>query len=83
MANPRTGDKCPIKCKGYPIRQCPICMCSCNMCATEDDFCIIAAVETLGVGPEEPQNETRIWLDNILNVNVMQHQMSACTYSKK
>ena len=83
MANPRTGDKCPIKCKGYPIRQCPICTCSCNMYATEDDFRDIAAVETLDVEPEEPQDETRIWLDNNLNINVVQRQQSARTYSER
>ena len=53
------------------------------MYATEDDFRDIAAVETLDVEPEEPQDETRIWLDNNLNVNVMQRQQSAHTYRER
>ena len=37
-ANPRTGSRCPIECKGFPLRQCPICLCPCNLYATEDNF---------------------------------------------
>ena len=83
MTDPQMGGKCPIKCKGCPICQCPICMCSCNIYATEDDFRDIAAVKTMDIKPEEPQDEMRIWLDKNGNVNIMQRQQSARIYSKR
>mmetsp|Transcript_26927 Transcript_26927/g.57744 ORF Transcript_26927/g.57744 Transcript_26927/m.57744 type:complete len:160 (-) Transcript_26927:561-1040(-) len=83
MANPREGIKCPIACKGYPIRKCPICLCNCNLYATEDDYRDIAAVQALDVEPDETEDDTRDWLDSNLDVNVMQRQQSKSIYSKR
>ena len=83
IANPRTGDKCPIGCKDFPLRQCPICLCTCSLYATEEDFRDIAAVEALEVEDEEPADEAKNWLDSNLDANIVQRQQSNNIYRKR